>query len=375
MIGLETYRRVYAKINKDALFHNISEIRKKVGDTKITAVIKADGYGHGAAETARVIDPIADYYAVAVMEEAISLRENAIVKPIMILGHTSPLFYKDALKYDIALTVYSQDAAEKLSEEAKDSGKTGKIHIALDTGMSRIGFQINDESVSKIKYISGLPNTEIVGIFSHFATADEKNKDFSALQLKRFDTMCEKLKDAGVYIPLRHICNSAGIMEFPHCYYEMVRAGIILYGLYPSDEVDKSLISLKPALELKSHVVNLKSVPAGTGISYGQTYVTDGERKIATIPVGYADGYPRHLSNKGRVLIRGKAAPITGRVCMDQFMVDVTDIPGVSEMDEVTLIGRDNENEITADEIAKLCDTINYEVVCGIGKRVPRIFV
>ncbi len=372
---METYRRVYAKINKDALFHNISEIRKKVGNTKITAVIKADGYGHGAAETARVIDPIADYYAVAVMEEAISLRENAIVKPIMILGHTSPLFYKDALKYDIALTIYSVDAAEKLSEAAKEAGKTGKIHIALDTGMSRIGFQINDESVSEIKYISELENIEIAGIFSHFATADERNKDFSALQLSRFDSMCEKLKGEGVNIPLRHICNSAGIMELPDCCYEMVRAGIILYGLYPSDEVDKSIISLKPALELKSHVVNLKTVPRGTGISYGLTYVTEGEAKIATIPVGYADGYPRLLSNRGRVLIRGKAAPIVGRVCMDQFMVDVTGIEGISDMDEVTLIGRDGENEITADEIAALCGTINYEVVCGIGKRVPRIFV
>ena len=372
---METYRRVYAKINKQALFHNISEIRKKVGNTKITAVIKADGYGHGALETARVIDTVADCYAVAVMEEAIQLRENGIKKPIMILGHTSPAFYKDALKYDIALTVFGVDAACKLSEEAKADGKTGKIHIALDTGMSRIGFPVNDESVSKIKYISELQNTEIVGIFSHFATADEKNKDFSALQLSRFDEMFEKLKDAGVKIPVRHICNSAGIMEFPHCYYEMVRAGIILYGLYPSDEVDKSRIDLKPALELKSHVVNIKTVPAGTGISYGQTYVTEGERKIATVPVGYADGYPRLLSNKGRVLIRGKAAPITGRVCMDQFMVDVTDIDGVSEMDEVTLIGRDNGNEITADDIAKLCGTINYEIVCGIGKRVPRIFV
>ena len=373
---METYKRVYARINKDALFHNISEIRRKAGSSvKIAAVIKADAYGHGALETARVIDSVADCYAVAVMEEAVSLRENGIKKPIMILGHTSPYFYDDALRYDIALTVYSEDAAVMLSERAARHGRAGKIHIALDTGMSRIGFPLGSESVSAIKRISMLPCIEIEGVFSHFATADEKNKDFSLLQLSRFDEMCENLKRAGVNIPLRHICNSAGIMELPHCHYEMVRAGIILYGLYPSDEVDKSIISVKPALELKSHVVNLKTVPAGTGISYGQTYITQKEAKIATIPVGYADGYPRLLSNKGRVLIRGRFAPITGRVCMDQFMVDVTDIPGASMMDEVTLIGRDGENEITADEIARLSDTINYEIVCGIGKRVPRIFV
>ena len=264
-------------------------------------------------------------------------------------------------------------AAEKLSEVAADCGKRVGVHLKINTGMNRIGISCDDEGLEIAKKIASFENLDIKGVFSHYATADEADKTFCNLQCERFEQFCANLEANGINTGIRHICNSAGIMDTGK-YFDMVRPGIILYGLLPSDEVDKGSVSLKPALELKTHVSCVKKIAPGETVSYGRTYTAGAERIIATIPVGYADGYPRLLSNCGRVIIRGQYAPIVGRVCMDQFMVDVTDIDGVKPEDDVVLIGSDGECTISADEIAKLAHTINYEIVCGISKRVPRIY-
>ncbi len=371
---MEQYHRVYTKINLNNIRHNLESIRNKVGSgIRVMPVIKADGYGHGAVEIAHCIDECSDYYAVAVIEEALELRNSGITKPLLILGTLSVWCYEDAVKNDITVSLYSVETAKKLSEVACRLGKTAKIHLKVNTGMNRIGINCDDAGVQTACKIASFANLETEGVFTHYATADETDKTFCLKQLERFDGFCAKLAKNGVNPAIRHICNSAGIME-TDTFYDMVRPGIILYGLLPSDEVDKNSLSLKPALEFKTHVSCVKKVMPGEGISYGRTYITDSERIIATIPVGYADGYPRLLSNTGRVIIKGKYAPIVGRVCMDQFMVDVTDIDGVEPEDDVTLIGTDGMSCITADEIARLTNTINYEVVCGISKRVPRIY-
>ena len=373
---MKEYMRVYAKIDTEALIENIRHIRGILNDTtKVMMVIKADGYGHGAAAVAHALDRDVDYFAVAVIEEAVELRRQGVLKPILILGHSAPQFYTDALLNNVSLTVYSFDMAKRLSVAATANGRIGKIHIAVDTGMTRIGFDCSDESAEIIRNISKLPNIQIEGIFTHFATADEADKSFAVEQKNRFEDFCKRLEKQGVYIPMKHINNSAGIMTFPEFQYDMVRSGIISYGLYPSENVDKSALKLKPALQLKTHVVHIHTVPAGVGVSYGQTFVTKRETRIATIPVGYADGYPRSLSNNGRVIICGRYAPIIGRICMDQFMVDITDIDGVEIDSDVTLIGKDGDASITADEVAERAGTINYEIICGIGKRVPRVYI
>lgn len=356
------YKRVYAEVDLDAIRHNLTVIKERVGK-KLLVVIKANAYGHGARVVSRATKHIADYFAVATIEEAITLREDGIKNPILILGYVSPEYFEDLVKYDIEQTVFDYESALLLAQ------KGGKAHIAIDTGMGRIGFMPDDESVEIIKKIANLPNIELVGIFTHFATADEKDKAFANNQYEKFIAFCEKLEKEGVRIPIKHIANSAAIIDMPENALDMVRSGIITYGLKPSADVGD--IDIIPALKLKSHVVNVKTVPKGTPISYGRTYITDSERVIATIPVGYADGYPRALSNKGRVVINGKFAPITGRVCMDQFMVDVTDIPNVRIGDEVDLIN----DMVTADEIAKIEGTINYETVCKISDRVPRVYI
>lgn len=369
------YHRVSAEIDTSALLHNISQVRKKVGkNVKIMPVIKANAYGHGAAEVAHVLENDADFFAVAVVEEAAELRNIGIKKPIIILSYVSPKLYPEVIENDVTLTIFGTETARILSEEAKRAGKISKIHIAVDTGMNRIGFYCSDEAAENIKEISKMPNLFIEGIFSHFATADEVNKEFSVKQKNKFMGFCNKLENEGIKIPIKHICNSAAVMDFDDCYFDMVRSGIITYGLYPSDEVNKKALDLMPALSLKSHVSFIKTVKKGEGISYGQTYIADRDMPVATIPVGYADGYPRLLSNKGRVLINGRFAPILGRVCMDQMMVDISHIKNVSVEDIVTLIGRDGNEVITCEEIASLAQTINYEVICSIGKRVPRIY-
>jgi len=366
------YKRVYAEVDLGAIKQNLFNIKEKIGDTKLCAVIKADGYGHGALKTAIHTMNLVDFYAVATIEEALELRVNAIKVPIMILGYVDERFYRTAIENEIRLTIFDFDDAKRLSEVAVKANKSAKIHIKLETGMGRIGFLCNDESFEYIKNISELEGIEIEGIFTHFATADSSDKTFSDIQNKMFSDFCDKLKDEGVDIPIRHISNSAGILDMEECRCDMVRAGIIIYGYYPSEEVSRS-IELTPALSWKSHIVHIKKVEKGVSISYGRTYVTEKETIVATVPVGYEDGYRRSLSSKGRVLINGKFAPVIGRVCMDQFMVDITEIPA-KVGDDVTLIGQDGENKITADDIARWADTINYEIICNIGERVPRVY-
>lgn len=369
------FRRLNAEINLDAIVSNFNEQKKKLApNVKTMAVIKADGYGHGAVPIARELCGKADYFAVASLEEALELRHSGIYTPILILSYTSPYCYDEIINNNIHQTVYTFEMAEKLSAAAQKIGQTANIHIALDTGMTRIGFFATDENVEEIKKISKLPGIKIAGIFSHYARADESDKESASAQTSAFVEFVQRIENAGISIPIKHICNSAGIIEFDE-HFDMVRMGISLYGLYPSDEVDKSQIKLTPAMRLVSRVISIKDVDAGFGVSYGHTYVTTKPTRIATIPVGYADGYSRLLSSKGRVIINGQYAPIIGRVCMDQMMVDITDIKGeVKIEDKVILIGSDGDCSITADEIAVLEGTINYEVICNISRRVPRIY-
>jgi alanine racemase len=372
---LKNYLRAYAEINLDAINHNVMQVKQAVGDdVKVMAVIKADGYGHGAAMAADSLHKIGiDAFAVAIIEEGISLRKHGVQEPILILGYTSPDQYAELVKYELTQTVFRYEMAEKISEFAVMLGRTAKIHIKLDTGMNRIGFQDTEESIETIGRIKELPNIEIEGIFTHFACADELDKTSAKQQYSRFIHFVERLEEAGISIPVKHVSNSAAIIDFDDYRLNMVRSGIMTYGLYPSEEVDQSKIVLEPALSLKTHIVYIKEVEAGQGVSYGLTYVTKRKTKIATIPVGYADGYPRALSSKGRVLIRGQYAPIIGRICMDQFMVDVTDVEGVQELDDVILVGKDGPLEITVEEVSAE-HSFNYEFVCGLSKRVPRVY-
>ncbi|SFR75275.1 alanine racemase [Anaeromicropila populeti] len=372
---MKEYYRVHAAISLDAVVNNILETKKILKpDTKIMAVIKADGYGHGAIPIAEVLNDIVDAYGLALLEEAIEIRKMGITKPLLILGFTPEPQYKDMVKYDVMTTVFKYDMAEQIAKEAMKQNKIAKIHLAVDTGMSRIGFKTNEESIDIISRISKLEGIEINGCFTHFAKADEMDKSFSYEQLRRFNEFIIALEKKGIFIPIKHIANSAAIMEIPEANLDMVRSGISTYGLYPSDEVNRERLFLMPAMEIKSHISFLKELEEGIGVSYGLTAVTSRRTKVATIPVGYADGYSRSLSNKGRVLIRGRSAPILGRICMDQFMVDVTDVPGVQEGDVVTLVGRDGDEYIAVEEIADKSYSFNYETICAIGKRIPRVY-
>lgn len=373
---MEPYLRTWCEVDLRAIRQNMINIRKKAGQgPEVMAVIKADGYGHGAAEIGQYIYDEADYFGVATIEEAVELREAGIDKPILVLGYTSPSLYGQNLKYDVEQTVYTMEAAEKMSEEAVKSGRTARIHIALDTGMTRIGVSPDEKGLAFVQAVQRLPGISVVGLFSHLSCADMADKTYTREQLARFDFFVELLEKNHISIPVKHVCNSAGIMEFDDHRYDMVRAGIILYGLYPSEEVRKEALELAPAMEWKTHVVNIMEPEMNRGISYGATYVTDHPCRIATISIGYADGYPRSLSNKGWVLIHGKKAPIVGRVCMDQTMVDITDIPDVKMEDVVTLIGRDGEERISVEDMADLSGSFNYEFVCDVGQRVKRIYL
>lgn len=371
------YYRVQANINLDAIRYNISQVKSRLHkDTKLMVIVKADAYGHGAVAVTKALENgLADAFGVAIIEEAIELRKAGIKKPILILGYTSKEQFDLVVSYDVIQTVYQYEMAQYLANEAIKQGKTAKIHIKIDTGMSRLGFADTMETVNTIKKISALKGIQIEGIFSHFATADEKDKSSASDQIKRFDEFYKLLENEGIHIPIRHMSNSAGMIEFSQAQYEMVRCGILTYGLYPSDEVNQSFIDIIPAMELKTHVVYIKEVPAGTGISYGLTYITKRKTKVATIPVGYADGYSRNLSNTGQVIIRGKYAPIIGRICMDYFMVDVTDIENVSQGDTVTLLGKDGNCEISVERLAEWSHSFPYEIICTVGKRIPRIYI
>ncbi|MED9965465.1 MAG: alanine racemase [Blautia sp.] len=375
---MKKFSRVKAIVSLDAVAHNFREMRKNIAeDTKVIAVVKADAYGHGAVQIARLVEEY-DYiwgFATATEEEAIELRRAGIKKPILVLGIVFEEYYPELIRYDIRPAVCEADSAEKLSKEALRQGKTVHIHLALDTGMTRIGFADVPKSVETIKQIQMLPNLEIEGIFTHFARADEYDRSPALVQLERYLDFLKLLEDAGIKIPLLHCSNSAGIIRIPEANLSMVRAGITIYGIYPSSEVERDKIKLETAMEIKSHISYLKDVSPGTAISYGGTFVASKPMKVATIPVGYADGYPRQLSGKGWVLIHGQKAPILGRVCMDQFMVDVTDIPDTRSGDEVTLIGRDGNEVITAEELGELSGRFSYEFICCISKRVPRVYI
>ncbi|MCF0128966.1 MAG: alanine racemase [Pseudobutyrivibrio sp.] len=374
---MNNHKRVCAVINLDNIKHNMSVIYEHLGsDTPIMAVIKANGYGHGSIEVAKALEST-DYiygFAVATIEEAVAIRALGIKKPIMILGFVFEDDYEKIVKYNIRPCVSSLDMARKLSACAALQNKNVKIHVKIDTGMHRIGFDCSDNSVEEIALISELPNIEMEGMFTHFSKADESDKNFSTNQFKKFLQMKEALLEKNVEFEVYHCANSAAILDLKDYKLDLVRSGITTYGLWPSDEVKKDL-NLKPALSLYSHVSFVKKLKAGEPVSYGGTFLTDKDSVIATIPVGYADGYARSLSNKGFVLIHGKRAKIVGRICMDQFMVDVTDIEGTSIGDEVVLIGRMEDESITIEELGELSGRFNYEFVCDLGERIPRVYI
>ncbi len=361
--------RIRAIVYPERLADNVRLMKQHVpSGTAFMAVIKADAYGHGAVMAANALKEEADWFAVATAEEALTLREAGLTKPILILGFVEPACYPEMVREAIRVTVLSLEEAKALSEAAEALGLTAFAHVPVDTGMSRIGVTPDDAGEALIRQMAALPHLRVEGVFTHFAKADEPDPEATERQLARFEAFRERLKDV---VPLWHCANSAAILRGIGTGFNLVRGGISMYGLDPM--TDGSTQGLKPVMELKSRVVYVKTIPEGTEVSYGGTYVAQDERVIATIPVGYADGYRRGLSNHASVLIRGQRAAVIGRVCMDQLMADVTDIPGVAAGDEVTLIGRDGDEEITAGELAKICGTIHYEITCGVSARVPRI--
>ncbi len=371
------HARVYARIDLGAVEENFYNMKANLAEgVRMIGVIKTDGYGHGAVAIA---NKIKDYdflwgFAVATVEEAMELREAGLVKPILILGFTFPEDYDTVVRNSFRPAVFKLSMAKELNEAAKRAGIKAPIHLVVDTGMSRIGLPASEEGADEAARIAALDSLEIEGLFSHFARADEEDKTSAYEQFDRYMKFAGLLEDRGISIPMKHIGNSAAIAELPDVHLDAVRAGITIYGIYPSDEVDRSKLALKPVMSLISHVAYIKEVPAGTPVSYGGTFVTARPTRIATIPVGYGDGYPRLMSGKGDVLIRGKRAPILGRVCMDQLMVDVTDIEA-EEFDQVTLLGTDGDETISVDEIGHLSGRFPYELTCDINQRVPRVFV
>lgn len=362
----------YVKIDLDCIARNFSAVARKAG-TPVMAIIKADAYGHGAVQVAKLLQDKCRFFGVSSMLEARELRQAGLTTPILILGQTPISAFPMAVKEGIRPAIFRYEDAIVLSEEAVAQGKTAPFHFAVDTGMSRLGFQATQECADICAKIANLPGLQAEGIFSHFAGADCPDLTKARLQAKKFDAFCQMLKDRGVEIPIRHLDNSAGLVNFDN-HYEMVRSGIVTYGMYPSDDVAKEKLDILPALSWHSRVTHVKCLEAGREISYGGTFVTTKPTVVATVPVGYADGYRRNLSGKFYVLIHGQKAPILGKVCMDQMMVDVTDIPNVRAEDPVVLVGRDGSNVITMEEIAAAADSFNYEFVCGISRRVPRYY-
>ena len=376
---LEKYERVYAAVDLSAALYNMERMHEAVSpQTKMIGVIKTDGYGHGAVPIGRELEklPYVSGYAVATAEEAFTLRRAGLSKPILILGYTFPYSYYELVLQEIRPAVFRKDAVEALDVCAGRLGRKAVVHVKVDTGMSRIGIRPDEEGLVFMEWIAGLAHIEVEGIFTHFARADESDHSAALSQLTKFTAFVEEAeRRMGKQIPLKHCSNSAGILTLPQANLSLVRAGITLYGLSPSGEVTKDMLSLRPVLSLKSRLVYVKEIEAGTPVSYGGTFVAKEQMRIATIPVGYGDGYPRGLSGKGSVLVRGTRAPILGRVCMDQFMVDVSDIPDASEGDVVTLIGVDGGEEITMEELGELSGRFNYELACCLGKRIPRVYV
>lgn len=370
---MNRYTRVYADINLDNIEKNVKALMSATGKgTKVMAVVKADGYGHGDVAVARATAHLVDAYAVATVEEALNLQNNGINKPILVLGYVDEQHFDDVIKAGIATPIFDVETAKALSDRAVMLGKKAICHIKVDTGMRRIGLEPDSDGEKAALEISGLEGIEAEGIFTHFAAADEKDKTVAREQLSKFTEFVDRLEKDGLKFKYRHCSNSAGVIDMPEANMDMVRIGIAMYGMYPSTEVRRDVVKLYPALELKSFVTMVKTIQAGDRVSYNGTYEAKKQTVIATVETGYGDGYPRNLSNKGFVLIHGRKAPITGRVCMDQFMVDVTEIPCVKRGDVVTLIGGDGGMSISVEEIAGLAGIFNYEFVCGLGKRIPR---
>ena len=363
----------YATIDLDIIKQNYNNICKKAG-TPVMAIIKADAYGHGAVEVAKALGNDCAFFGVSSVAEALELRRAGIVCPVLLLGHTHKDHYDVVVREQLRIAIFNLEDAKALSAQAVKQNQTAYIHLCVDTGMSRIGFQPTEEAADICKEIAALPNLTVEGMFSHFATADETDLTKTHSQANRYETFHNMLSDRGIVPAICHLDNSAGIMNFG-AHYDMVRAGIVLYGLYPSGEVDKSLLDIRPAMSWYSRISHVKTLPAGRELSYGGTYTTTNNTVVATVPAGYADGYRRSLSNKFYVLIHGKKAPILGRVCMDQFMVDVTDIPNVKPGDQVVLMGKSGEEEISAETIAAAAGSFNYEQVCDLSRRVERVYI
>ena len=374
---MQDYFRCYAVVSLSAIVDNLKNVRGKLPEgTSLMAVLKADAYGHGADVVGKHIEKYIDAAGVASVEEGIGLRKAGLSVPVLVLGYSSPRQFGELLEYSITPTIFEYDDAVKYSKESVKRGVTGKMNIAVDTGMTRVGFRVNEGSADLVKKISKLPNITIEGMFTHLSCADTYDDSYSEKQFVEFEKMVGLLEERNVDIPVKHMCNSAGIMKYDSRYYNCVRCGIATYGLYPSEEVDKNLLKLTPALEWKAHVIHISEVEAGRGVSYGATYVTHRDvTRIATLSVGYADGYPRALSSKGVVLINGKRVPVIGRVCMDQIMVDITEAGEVNIEDTATLIGHDGDEFISVEEVAEAAGSFNYELVCQIGKRVKRIYI
>ena len=363
------FDNTFVRIDLDAIEANIDAIRHRVG-VDVMAIIKADAYGHGAVKVAQKLKDKADYFAVATAREGMELRENGIENPILVLSYCAPAEYDLILKYGITPTISSEGDAYILNAAAGALGMKCNIHVAVDTGMSRIGFTDNDNGVDDIKNIYEMPNLTIEGIFSHFAKADYEDKTSADRQIKRFETFVNKLENKGVMIPIKHICNSAGLIEMDAQHYDMVRMGIALYGMYPSDEVKRSKVELTPAMKVVAHVIHIKDIDEGTTVSYGESYVATEKRRIATVSIGYADGYNRSFSGTGYLMICGKKAPVIGRVCMDLVVVDVSDIPEVRIGMPATILG----DGISAEDLGRMCGSFNYEVVCNFAKRVTAVY-
>lgn len=377
MNDLIRQRPVWAEINLDNLAHNMREVRRVTDENSlVTAVVKADAYGHGSVVVSDTfLKNGADRLAVATLSEAIELRKAGIKAPILILGYTPDSQHTLAMEYDIIETIYTLESAKVLSQMAVQNNRKVKIHLKVDSGMGRIGFLPNEESIDSIVEICNLPNIEVEGVFTHFAKADEVDKAYTKIQFNRFKWVVERLEERGIDIPIVHCANSAAIIDMPEYDLDMVRGGIIIYGLYPSKEVNSKKVDLKPAMTLKATVSNIKDVSEGFGVSYGQIFKTSRKSKIATIPIGYADGYSRLLTGKATVSIKGKRVPVVGKICMDQCMLDVTDVEDVQIGDEVILFGDGSNNSPHIDEIAEALGTINYEVVCMVSRRVPRVYM
>ena len=369
------YYRVYAEINLDAIVKNVDNLMALTKEnTGALAVVKADGYGHGDVAVAKAVAQKVTGYAVATLDEAVNLRENGVKKPILVLGYVDPYEFDILVSHEITATVFDVETAQLLADAARVQKKQAHCHIKVDTGMRRIGLEPDENGIAIVKQITALKELSADGIFTHFAASDETDKTSAEHQFKLFTDFTGRLEKEGIHFTYRHCANSAAVIDMPQVDLDMVRLGIAMYGMYPSDEVKKEKVELFPALDLKSHITMVKEIPAGEKVSYGGTFTTTRTTKLATVSVGYGDGYPRALSSKGYVLVRGQKAPIVGRVCMDQMMVDVTDIENVTRADIVTLIGKDGDAEITVEEIEELAGTFNYEFVCDLGKRIPRSY-